>query len=182
MEEDEPAVIVLDNGLIAWVSQVDEDVVSYGWKAKSAGKTKTPAYYAYFSYKMSGVQIETYLHNLIWERMMDVDVPQGFLIDHINTDKLDNRRSNLRLATRSDNEANKRKRRGKTTSKWKGVTKINDGRKKCWRVSITVETKQIKVGTFYDEKDAARAYNVAALDQWGEFAFLNEVEDKECSD
>jgi hypothetical protein len=183
VEEDEPVVIVLDNGLIAWVSQEDEDIVDYGWKAKSAGKTYTPAYYAYFSYKIGGVQIETYLHNMIWERMMDVDdVPRGFLIDHINKDKLDNRRSNLRLATRSDNEANKGKRRGNTTSKYKGVTKINDGRKKCWRVSITVETKQVKVGTFYDEKDAARAYNEAALEQWGEFASLNDVEDKECLD
>jgi hypothetical protein len=121
--------------------------------------------------------VEEYLHNLIWERMMGTPVPKGFLVDHMNGDKLDNRRSNLRLATRGDNEANKRKRRGTTTSKYKGVTKINDGRQKCWRVSITVDTKQIKVGTFYSEDEAAKAYNKAALEQWGEFAHLNEVED-----
>lgn len=177
-KETEPIVIPLDNGLVTWVSPEDEEIASYGWRAKSAGKHRRPTYYAYYKYRLAGVAYDVYLHNLVWERTMGAEVPAGFLIDHMNGDKLDNRRENLRLATRTENEANKRKRRGKTTSKYKGVTKINDGRQKCWRVSITVNRKQKKVGTFYSEREAALAYNKAALEEWGEFAFLNEVEEE----
>lgn len=177
MIEDDPITIPLNNGLVTWISQEDADIAGMGWRHKSAGKDRRPAYYAIVQYTIAGVKVDTYLHNLIWERMMGTEVPHGFLIDHINGDKLDNRRSNLRLATRSDNEANKKKRRSKTTSKYKGVTKIRDGRKKCWRCCLTTESKQVNLGTYYSEEEAARAYNKAALEQWGEFACLNDVEE-----
>ena len=178
-KEEDPFEIPLDNeGLITWIDQQDIEVAGMGWQAKASGRKGTPAYYAWVGYKIAGVFHETYLHNLIWERMMDAPLPTGFLVDHVNKDKLDNRRSNLRLATRSENEANKRKRQGDTTSRYKGVSKIRDGRQKCWRVSITVDGTQIKVGTFYDEHDAGEAYNEAALNQWGEFAYLNTIKRK----
>jgi len=115
---------------------------------------------------------------LVWERMMEAKLPWGFLIDHINGDKLDCRRSNLRLATRSDNEANKKKRRGNTTSKYKGVSKIATAKKYPWRATITKEKRQTALGTFATEWEAAEAYNQAALELYGEFAFTNVREDK----
>jgi len=115
---------------------------------------------------------------MVWERMMDTDLPKGFLVDHINNDKLNNCRYNLRLATRSHNEANKKKRRSNTSSRYKGVTKIKDGRKKCWRCTITFEDEQRYLGTFYTEVDAAKAYNDAARELYQEFALINTFEDE----
>ena len=113
--------------------------------------------------------------------MSEHPVPRGFLVDHINGDKLDNRRENLRLATRGENEVNKRKRRThkgrKPTSKYKGVTKIKDRRKKRWRAIITFQKRIIHLGNFYTEKEAAEAYNEAAKKYYGDFAYLNKIED-----
>jgi len=184
-EEDdgeEPVVIDLRNeGLIAWVDQVDAPLAEFKWSAKQAGTKTHPHYYAYRSWSIGSERGEYWLHTEVWERAFKTQLPEGFLVDHINGDKQDNRRSNLRLATRADNEANKGKRRtqagGQPSSNWKGVTKINDGRKKKYRCTITFEKKNIALGYFYDELDAAYAYNVAALEYYGEFAGFNELPD-----
>jgi len=137
-----------------------------------------PHYYAYYR---SG-NAEYFLHTLVWERYMGSELPKGFLVDHIDGDKLNNCRPNLRLATRSHNEANKKKRRSNTSSKYKGVTRVSDGRKKCWRTTITYEEKGIHIGTFYSEIEAAMAYNKAALDLFQEFALVNTFEDESDED
>lgn len=184
MAEQDHIVIPLTQGLIAWISPEDADIAGWGWYAKAAGSKEFPSFYAMYSASMGGMKVEYYLHDLVWSRMMDADVPHGFLVDHINRDKLDNRRTNLRLATKSQNEQNKTKRRANTTSRFKGVVKMS-GRKKCWRATITEDGYNIHVGTFYTEKEAAIAYNQAAYARWGEFAVLNDVteliasEDKE---
>jgi hypothetical protein len=90
-------------------------------------------------------------------------------IDHINGDKLDNRRSNLRIATRSQNLANQQKSRGATSSRYKGVHW--DRSKQKWRATIRSQ----HLGCFASEEDAARAYNRAARQAWGEYAYLNDV-------
>ncbi len=179
--------IELEGGLIAWVSPQDEGLGRMGWRAKKSGKGKWHHYYAVHSYRIAGERGEYYLHNLVWEKMNATILPKGFLVDHINQDKLDNRRENLRLASRSDNEANKRKRRtqsgGKTTSQYKGVTKMSDGlRSKPWRATITFEHKQTALGTFEHEIDAARAYDKAALEIYGEFSFINFPEEHKNDD
>jgi hypothetical protein len=166
--------IPLGNNLIAWVDEEDACLARMGWHAKSAGKNRAPTYYAVHQWTVGKTRGEYFLHNLVWERANDAPVPKGFLVDHINRDKLDNRRENLRLATRKDNEANKRKRRGKTTSKYKGVTKMNTGkRKKKWRSTITVDKKQVALGSYMTEVEAARAYDERAIVEFGEFAWLN---------
>ena len=48
-----------------------------------------------------------------------------------------------------------------------------------WRATITWERKQIALGKFADEKEAAKAYNKAALHYYGEFAFINEFDGEE---
>lgn len=90
-------------------------------------------------------------------------------VDHANGDGLDNRRANLRLATRAQNNANQRKTRG--SSKFKGVSWSTE--KKRWQAIIRPGRKSHMLGRFETEEDAARAYDKAALYLWGEFALLN---------
>jgi hypothetical protein len=96
--------------------------------------------------------------------------PKGFLVDHRNTDTLDNRRSNLRLATCSQNQWNRQKIKN-TTSRFVGVS-FYKSRKK-WVAYIDAAGKRISLGYFNSEIDAARAYDEAAKKYHGEFARLN---------
>ena len=97
--------------------------------------------------------------------------PAGLLVDHRNTDSLDNRRANLRLATNSQNQCNKRKTSSHTSSRYIGVS-FNKHRKK-WLAYITYGGKTIWLGAFDNEIDAAKAYDAAAKKYHGEFARLN---------
>jgi len=87
--------------------------------------------------------------------------PKGHCIDHINGNGLDNRRVNLRFATKAQNSRNQRVQIGKM---YKGITKDKTG----W-------TARIILGTFSTPEEAALAYNKAAIQFFGEFACLNEV-------
>jgi hypothetical protein len=96
--------------------------------------------------------------------------PDSIDVDHKNGDGLDNRRINLRLATRSQNVAAGRPAGGKS-SIFKGVSWDNSrGR---WRVMIKDGTKHKFLGRFADEVEAAKAYDEAALEVFGEFAYQN---------
>ena len=183
-EEAEPIIIELgDSGLIAWIDEEDRPLTDVQWNLKQAGRKDQPTYYAYRQWRVNRARGEYYLHNEVWERMMNAPLPHGFLVDHINQDKLDNRRCNLRLATRMDNEANKRKRRtqagGAPSSGYKGVSKVKDGRKKCWRATLTYEKQQKALGSFYTEREAAEAYNEAAIEYFAGFAHLNVFDDND---
>lgn len=94
-------------------------------------------------------------------------------IDHKDGDGLNCRRRNMRVATRAQNSANSRKRRGKTSSQYKGVFPGRRGKK--WTAKIAVSGKQRHLGTFESEQDAAMAYNEAAREAFGEFARLNDI-------
>jgi len=96
--------------------------------------------------------------------------PEELLVDHKNGDGLDNRRSNLRLATFSQNMQNRRKHK-KTSSKFLGV--CFDKRNGKWRAKIKYNGKTIHLGRFDNEEDAARAYDAAAKKYYGEFARVN---------
>ena len=106
------------------------------------------------------------MHRLI------MNAQKGQISDHVNRIKLDNRRSNLRLCTRSENNCNKPPLKGKT-SKYKGVY-WEEARRK-WRVRIMLNGKRYHLGHFDDEKDAAQSYNTKARELFGEFARLNEI-------
>jgi AP2-like factor (euAP2 lineage) len=94
-------------------------------------------------------------------------------IDHIDRNPLNNQKSNLRLATASQNQANtkKRKRDRLWSSQYKGVRL--DKRSKKYVVSIQCNHKRMFVYSFCEEKDAAMAYDILATKYFGEFAYLN---------
>jgi hypothetical protein len=101
------------------------------------------------------------------------NAPEGMDVDHINGDRVDNRRENLRLCTRSENLMNSRKRDNKS-SKYKGVSFFKPV--KMWRAYYQLNGRQKTIGYFRDEICAALAYNEAAIATYGEFARLNVVE------
>ena len=94
------------------------------------------------------------------------------LCDHINGDRLDNRCENLRKATKSQNMANS-KMHVKTSSIFKGVYRYKANKK--WQAYIGANGIQVHLGCFYSERDAALAYNTAAMKLFGEFARLNDL-------
>ena len=105
-----------------------------------------------------------YMHNHIMQP------ESGKVIDHIDRNGLNNGRYNLRLASRSQNCYNRKKKAG-SQSKYKGVSYVK-GRKK-WRVCINHNGKRIHLGYFDDEIDAVKAYDEAAKEYHGKFAVLN---------
>ena len=100
-----------------------------------------------------------------------LDSPSGLLVDHINTDSLDNRRANLRLATHSQNSCNSRRDKSNTYSRFRGVSFSK--RKQKWFAAIRADGKKIWLGYFDNEIDAAHAYDNAARQYHGEFSRLN---------
>jgi AP2 domain len=91
-------------------------------------------------------------------------------VDHIDGDTFNNQRHNLRTATTQQNRANSKK-VAKAASRFKGVFLSNNGKK--WRAHIKFEGKQTHLGTFDSEEDAAKAYDRAAKDLFGEYARTN---------
>jgi hypothetical protein len=89
--------------------------------------------------------------------------------DHINGNKLDNRRDNLRPATVFQNQHNRKKQTN--VSGYKGV--IWNKKLRRWQVMIQVKNKRIHLGLFDKKLDAAKAYNDAAKKYHKEFAKLN---------
>lgn len=93
-------------------------------------------------------------------------------VDHINRDKLDNRKSNLRLCDHSSNQSNS-KLRVNNSSGYRGVhwNKAT----KMWRCKITRHGKTYELGYFSDRIEAAKVYNDHSVNLFGEFAYLNPI-------
>lgn len=140
------------------VDEEDYEVInSYNWSLRKPTKTNNN----YYAKGGIGQGRLVYLHQFI------MNFPT-LLIDHINHNGLDNRKSNLRLCVQSQNNQNNLKRALKT-SQYKGVSWGN----KKWRVHIMCNGKLIYLGSFLSEEEAALVYNEKALELFGEFACLN---------
>lgn len=144
---------------------VDEDdflkLNRISWHLQS---TSSGIYYAATALK-SGKQ----RHNANMHQMV-LPLPKGLQVDHKNRNGLDNRRDNLRAASPSQNHANQRTQKtNKWHSRFKGVTQRRNG----WRAAIKINSKTKYLGDYRNEIDAARAYDEAALEYFGEFARTN---------
>lgn len=145
--------IELSNGELVLVDRsCFEDVIKYKWFKHSGGYAFT---------KHDGRFL--YMHRLI------NNTPDGMITDHINGNKLDNRRSNLRTCTSSQNMYNSDRKRG--AIKYRGVTKYKTSGKFQSRIKIDGYHKHL--GLFDTEEEAALTYNLAAEEHHGEFAKLN---------
>ena len=108
--------------------------------------------------------------HLIQMHRVVLGTPDGLDTDHINERKLDNRRENLRVATRSQNKAN-RGLQANNPSGFRGVRPWKGGPR--WQARIKVAGRGRHLGYFANAEDAARAYDAAAKEAFGEYARLN---------
>jgi len=137
-----------------------EQVCQYQWNLNRGYATKT----VYSRGKLETLR----MHRLVMK------AAKGIEIDHINGDKLDNRKSNLRVVSRHQNSRN-RSGWSNSSSKYKGVI-WNEASNK-WQARIYADGKSRHLGYFSDEKEAAHNYNRAAEYYHGEFAKKNHIED-----
>lgn len=110
--------------------------------------------------KIKGKKI--FMHRLI----MKASDPTVY-VDHINGNPLDNRKQNLRLASNSQNQANRQKHKNHS-SKYRGVTFNRKSNK--WQAGIKVNGKSIHLGLHIIEEDAAEAYRKAAEFYFGDYS------------
>jgi hypothetical protein len=96
--------------------------------------------------------------------------PKGMIVDHVNRNKLDNSRANLRICTHRENTRNRAKPIG-CASRFKGVCREKKTGK--WKAAVRSGPEPVYLGTFDDEVEAARAYDRRAVEVFGEFARLN---------
>ncbi len=151
--------IPLSQGKVALVDDVEFDLLSVNkWCAQKDRRT----YYA-----VRSITIAPNKEKRVWMHREILGLTVGQFADHINGNGLDNRRSNLRIATTSQNGANRRVGRN-NTSGVKGVA-WHKGSKK-WQSSICVRGRMIQLGRFYDLKSAECIYKLAAFKFFGEFA------------
>jgi hypothetical protein len=155
--------INLTKGKVAIVDDDDfEKLNQYKWHALPSKHT----FYAVRNDLTSGERKYIYMHKVI------VNTPEGMLIDHRDGNGLNNQRRNLRTATINQNSQNRRP-YFSASSRFKGVSWHKSSGK--WQARITLNGKQIRLGSFSDEKKAASAYYEAAKQMFGEFAKIQEV-------
>lgn len=145
-----------------------ERVLSLKWGLKERKQTRDGLVYFRSSYWQDGKAKSIYLHRFI------LNAPHGTIVDHINGNTLDNRRSNLRLVSVQDNTRNRKMDR-RNKSGYRGVI-FSYGK---WRAYIRVDGKHVSLGRFDNKMEAAMAYNKGAMKYFGEHARLNKVESAE---
>jgi hypothetical protein len=142
-------------GVVAWAKVDLADAAmaaSFNWRLTNGG---------YATRTLKNLS----LHREIMQSADDCDV------DHINGNKLDNRRANLRLCSRSANMQNQPKRtyRHACTSRFKGVTRKHN----LWYVQLGIDGRRVSGGYFKDEVAAALAYDRLAREHHGPLAHVN---------
>lgn len=154
--------IELSRGMYALVDDADfEELDKLNWYASE----KCRNIYAARREK-EGARKTIYMHRQI------LNAKNGWFVDHINGNALDNRRENLRICTHAQNLMNQKPQTGKS-SRYKGVS-WNKKRNK-WEAYLMSNDKKINLGRFDIESDAARAYDKEASVVFGEFANTNKM-------
>jgi hypothetical protein len=151
--------IPLTHGKVAIVDDEDYELLNQ-WKWHYGGGG---GYAVRHNYK-SSKQTRLFMHRVI------MNTPEGMQTDHINGDRLDNRRENLRICTNAENMRNSKKHKN-NTSGFKGVSRCKDCNR--WRAYINCDNDRHNLGLFLNPVDAAYAYDTKAIELFGEFANIN---------
>lgn len=144
------------------LSEEDADLKQYRWHLNGG----------YLRGRIDGKRI--YLHQVIAKRMGIEGTP-----DHINRDRLDNRRCNMRSASAAENCRNQSGHLEQRKGDYKGITPGRRGN--GWRAQITFEGENVPLGTWATAELAAHAYDSAARFLFGEFAACNFIGQKKAS-
>ncbi len=152
-EDGSVRLIALSGGGYAWVDAADYEWLNrYHWRLVNGYPSRREK------------QREVLMHRLIMQP------PAGMVVDHIDGNRCNACRSNLRICTRAENQCNQRKRRA-GLSRFKGVTFQKPLGK--WMAHYRFKGRLHHLGYFDDEAEAARAYDHAAVRVFGEFACVN---------
>lgn len=155
------AALPLTQDKIALVDSADLDLLTrWRWEYLPNGRDG----YAVRRFRSGGKHITIYLHRQL------LRAAPGEIVDHINGNGLDNRRENLRLATASENMANRPAK--PRDIPYRGVYRSRSG-PTPYKAMLSVAGKCRHLGWFARMEDAARAYDRAAYATWGRFARLN---------
>ena len=152
-EDESVRLIPLSGGGYAWVDADDYEWLNqYHWRLVNGYPSRREK------------QREVLMHRAIMQP------PPGKVVDHIDGNRRNACRANLRICTRGENQCNQRKRR-KGHSRFKGVTFHKPMGK--WTAQYRFKGRLYHLGYFDDEAEAARAYDYAAVQVFGEFACVN---------
>jgi hypothetical protein len=144
--------IPLSQGKFALVDDEDYDyLMQWKWNFNAQG------------YAVRGVRMHRIINS----------TPENMIVDHINGDKLDNRKENLRNCTNAQNACNKRKITLNHSSIYRGVSWHKLSKK--WTAQIQISRKRVHIGRYDTEIEAAMAYNDFAVHYHGEYATLNVI-------
>lgn len=144
---------LVDDDTYEWISQ-------WKWFCSSAG-------YAFRNERYGeGRRRTIFMHREIMK------TPKGMCTDHINHDVLDNQKDNLRICTKRQNNFHRLRKSPKVDTPYRGVYFRYGSR---YHARIKVKGKALFLGSFDRSEDAARCYNLAAKQHFGEFAVLNDI-------
>lgn len=159
-------VIALTKGQETIVDDCDfEDLSRFKWQTQRMERDGT--LYGFYAVRDYGGRLNRkteYMHRRI------TGAPPGAEVDHIDGNRLNNVRANLRLATPAENRQNRGKYRN-NTSGFHGV--CWHGTRRKWRAYVSLGGKQFHAGLYDRLEDAARARDAKAKELYGEFARLN---------
>jgi hypothetical protein len=161
--------VTLADGSLLLINTADTHLLGkYTWRLR--GDAKHGRYVARRTWSEGRInQITILLHRLI------LDAPPGTYVDHADGDPLNNTRDNLRIVSHKQNCWNRM--RTDAAAGYKGVTRRGASGK--YRAAINKDGIRFNLGCFVSAEGAARAYNVAATEMFGEYARLNVIPDEQ---
>jgi hypothetical protein len=148
--------IPLTRGAVALVDDEDYDYLAqWCWRLNSHG-------YAIRSFKLEGRTRYLNMHRII------LDAQRGQFVDHIDHNRLNNRRANLRFVTAQENQRHRRTFSNNSTG-YKGVSFMHNQ----WHVRLGLDGQMVHLGFFDDLQVAAQVYDAVARRVFGEFTIPN---------